>query len=78
MLGLKLNYNELTKINADTASVYSPINYIPQSLGIFVARLFTNRPMIMLYMARLFNMIVSLILLYLAIKIMPFGKKLCC
>ena len=58
-----------------TVAVYSPVQYIPQSLGIMIARIFTDRTLIMAYAARIMNAILSIILMYLAIKIIPFGKR---
>lgn len=55
---------------------YSPINYFPQVVSIAVARIFTDNSMIHLYIARVANLIFCMLLLYLAIKIVPFGKNM--
>lgn len=64
-------YRELS-----TTAVYHPIQYMPQVIGTFIADIFTDRPFIMMYAARLANMVFSIIVLYVAIKIIPYGKKI--
>lgn len=59
-----------------TTAVYSPTQYLPQAMGVAIARLLTDRPIIMAYAARLMNVLVSFTALYFAIKLMPFGKKI--
>lgn len=59
-----------------TTAIYHPIQYMPQVIGSFIADIFTDRPFIMMYAARLANMIFSLIILYIAIKIIPYGKNI--
>lgn len=63
-------------ISAGTASVYSPIQYIPQTIGILLGKIFTDSILSIGYMARIFNMIIAVLLTFLAIKIIPFGKKI--
>ena len=58
-----------------TVSVYSPVQYIPQTIGIIISRIFTNRTLILAYVARIMNAILSLLLMYFAIKLIPFGKR---
>lgn len=63
-------------LNPETAALYSFIQYIPQATGIALARLVTDNVYLITYAGRLVNLLVALILLYFAIKIIPFGKKL--
>ena len=63
-------------ISAGTASVYSPIQYIPQTIGILLGKIFTDSILSIGYMARIFNMIIAILFTFLAIKIIPFGKKI--
>ena len=63
-------------LNPETAALYSFIQYIPQATGIAIARLVTDNVYLITYAGRIVNLLVALILLYLAIKIIPFGKKL--
>ena len=57
-------------------ALYSPIPYIPQSIGIFTGRLFKLSPLIIFYLARLSNLTVWILLVFAAIKIVPFKKWL--
>lgn len=73
---ISIELNDGTEdIGLATVSIYSPVQYIPQVIGIAVFRIFTKIPIVMAYGARLFNMLVSIVLLYMAIKITPVGKK---
>lgn len=67
---------EEVMVDLSTTSVYNPIVYMPQVVGTIIADIFTDRPLIMMYSARIFNLIFSVIILYLAIKIIPFGKRI--
>ena len=49
---------------------------IPQAIGMVFSRLISDNLLLMLYMARLFNLIVCVVLLYFTIKLIPFGKLL--
>lgn len=75
-LNLDLEPDNKTLLYAETSAVYSPVQYIPQGLGIFIARLFTNKVLLLAYAGRLMNMIVSILCIYFAIKKIPFGKKI--
>ena len=57
-------------------ATYSPINYLPQVLGVFISRLVTTNSLVHLYVARICNLITCMIMLYFAIKLIPFGKNL--
>lgn len=75
-LQIQLNEENPGVLNPETASVYSFVQYIPQAIGIFIARHITLSAILVTYGGRLINMITSILLIYFAIKIMPFGKKL--
>ena len=66
--------NEAT-LYSETSAVYSFIQYLPQAIGIFITRIFTDKVLLLAYGGRIMNMIVSVGLIYLAIKKIPFGKK---
>lgn len=72
-LDYKIDNSETTTAES---TWYFPICYLPEALGIKIASIFTSRPMIMYYFAKIFNIITIIILLYLAIKIIPFGKAM--
>lgn len=57
-------------------AVYSPIPYIPQAITIAVFDLLTDNVAVMFYATRLVNLIVSVMILYVAMKTIPFGKKI--
>lgn len=71
----EINNDEVKTADMANVSVYFPIQYIPQSVGIGIARIFTNKTIVMAYAARLFNIIFCLIILYYALKLMPFAKR---
>lgn len=76
LLNVKLNEDNKGILNAETAAVYSFVSYIPQATGIALARLVTDNVYLITYGGRIVNMIFALFVLYFAIKLMPFGKKL--
>jgi uncharacterized membrane protein len=59
-----------------TAAGYGPIGYLPQALGIDIARLLGHSPLLGFYLGRLSNLLVSSLLVFFAIRIVPFGKPL--
>ena len=63
-------------VGGEYMAVYSPLPYLPQALTIRIVSLFTNNLLIMFYITRIVNLLVSVFLLYLAIKIIPFGKNI--
>ena len=50
------------------------IPYIPQVLGFAVGRVFGANPVYLLYLGRIFNLILAILLIFNAIKIAPFSK----
>ncbi len=70
-----INEDDTIIVTLSTEALYSPLQYTPQVVGVSIANLFTDRPIIMAYAARLVNIITSIVVLYFAIKLMPFGKK---
>lgn len=59
-----------------TVAIYSPVQYLPQATGIFIARQLTDRTLIMAYFGRIFNALFAIVMIYFAIKIIPFGKRI--
>lgn len=57
-------------------ALYSPVNYLPQALGIFIARLFTENIWVIGYAAKLANFISTGAVLYYSIKHTPVGKNI--
>lgn len=75
-LKLPLEEEKQGILNPETAAVYSFVQYIPQAMGIAIARIFTDNTYLITYAGRIVNMMVAILLLYFAIKLMPFGKKM--
>lgn len=83
----KLNLAELRKywsfkLNPEIRSLtgfansahYPPTIYLPQALGICIARQFTDFPILMLYFGRISNLVIWIFLISYAIRIIPCGK----
>ncbi len=72
--------NPLSLTNSDAAKVfinttlYSPINYLPQTIGFTLAKLFYPSMYAYIYLGRLASLFFFTLLIYFAIKITPFGK----
>jgi len=54
--------------------VYPPFAYIPQAVTIAVVNVFCKTPLIQMYAARLAVLVVTILLLFLAVRKLPFGK----
>ena len=61
--------------NVATA-IYPPISYFPQALGMWIAMLFTDNLLIILYSARIVNWLCITLLLYAAIRLLPSNRML--
>ena len=72
---LKINNNERFYISAGSMDVYSPIQFLPQTIGIVICRFICSNTLLISYFGRLFNMLFCLVILTLAIKTTPIGKK---
>ena len=70
----RLDYKNMIEEHYTSAALYSPLSYLPQALGILIARLFTDNAMAVFYIARIFNFAFGTGLVYFAIKLIPFGK----
>ena len=55
-------------------AMYSPVGYAPQVAGILLGRIFSLSPILLMYLARLFNLLVFILLVSLAIRWTPVGK----
>ena len=63
------NSTKKTWYEFSTSCVYSFVGYIPQAFGIIVGRILNLSPTIQIYLARLFNLIVWLSIIYYCIKL---------
>lgn len=72
---IELNKNEKIDKEANTGtSVYSPIVYAPQALGMLIGLQLNLKPLIIANLARIFGFVVWLLICTYAIKLIP-GKK---
>ncbi len=55
--------------------ITTPVAYIPQALGISLARLFHMNTIMVVYLGRLFNLLFFVGMTFLAMKRLPFGKE---
>ncbi len=65
---------EPVEVEYNTMALYSPICHAPQAIGICLMKLLTNNVVLQFYAGRIVNMIFSIILVYFAIKLIPFKK----
>ena len=70
---MRLNEADTTPYNVVNMALYSPISYIFQSAGIAVGDLFHNT-YAMVLLGRIFNAVGCTLILYYAIKYIPYGK----
>lgn len=72
---VNIDNNKTKFVHVGGASIYMPIQYFPQAAGLLIGKVFNLPVLFMFYLGRLFNMLVWVALTYLALKIIPFGKK---
>lgn len=65
-----------TMISCQLPVKTTPLAYMPQALGITVARLLDMNSIGLAFMGRFFNLVFFVIIVCLAISILPFGKEL--
>lgn len=68
--------NEEIVYKFSNMALYSPICHLPQATGMLIARLFNFSLIVQLYAGRIVNMLVAIILIYFAVKYIPFNKIL--
>ena len=56
-------------------ALYAPTSYLPQAVGIRIADLFTDRPMVLAYAGRIANMLMFGLFFFFAIRLTPVGKN---
>lgn len=73
---LSIDQNDKKSIFYDFSgtALYPPVTYIPQAVGVGLARILDSPPIIMLYAGRLFNLIAWILIISLSIKLIPFKK----
>ena len=75
-LGVPLNENSKSSSNIAIFAIvaYPPVPYLASAFGMDLAKLFNLPVLFLLYIGRLMNLIVWLLLIYMAIKITPIHK----
>lgn len=63
------------KLMKYSMATYAPICHIPQALGMIVTRLFGANIVVQCYAGRICNFFTTITLIYFAIKLIPFKKK---
>lgn len=69
-----LQVNNKLFANFSNTALYSPIPYLPQTIGIVLGKSFYLSPLILMYLGRLSNLLISVFITFLAIKITPAFK----
>ena len=64
-----------TYISYKNMALYSPLCYLPQIAGMLLGKLITKQLVAVICMARIINYICTGIVLYIALRLAPFGKK---
>lgn len=70
----RINENKKQFYDFSETSLNSPVSYLPQSIGIGLGRVVDAPPIVMLYIARLFNLITWIAICALAIHLFPRRK----
>lgn len=73
-LNVELNKNETEKMSVGATGSLTFMSYIPQMVGAFVGKLLNAKPIILLWIIRIFNLIAYIVLIYWAIKLIPSKK----
>jgi len=72
LLGEEISSHKASRVTAIPSQ--NPVGYLPQALGIEVARVTGLSPLAAFYLARASNLLVAVLLVFLALRIAPFGK----
>jgi len=70
----KMNLSKKKFVQFETVAVYSPFSYIPQTIGIIIGKTIYPSLFVIFYLGRLFNLFAFILMVYLAIRLAPFGK----
>lgn len=63
-----------TFYKAANTALYSPLSYLPQSIGLGLAKIVSDNVVFILYMTRIVSWLVVGSLIFFAIRLIPFGK----
>ena len=73
-INMKLDLKDIEFTNFKNTVLYSPILYLPQTLGITISNALNFPPLWMVYLGRILNLITFILIVYSAIKITPICK----
>ncbi len=73
---VELDWDKTGEITFSNTALYAPVSYLPQAVGIKVARTFTDNVSKIFYAGKAGNFLASVLLCIWAIFRMPFGKKI--
>lgn len=73
-LSIREDSSDTEKYDFSATAVYSPVAYLPQASGIAVARVLRLPPVVMMYAARLGNLLVWILMVSLVIYMIPRKK----
>ena len=76
LLNLPLESHNKIFVHFPNTSLYSPIPYLPQATGIALGKIIGFSPITLMYMGRICNLLVWVLLGYLSIKVTPIFKWL--
>ncbi|MCP4109938.1 MAG: DUF2142 domain-containing protein, partial [Desulfobacteraceae bacterium] len=72
---IPLKKNKTIFVGFRNTAIISPVPYIPQVIGISAGKLFNASPLILMYLGRLFNLLFSIIIISISIRIAPVFKN---
>ena len=76
LLEERIDYDNYVLVPNQNAAAYCFVQYIPEALGILIGKVITQNPLLIAYTARIANIVTCTILMYFAIKLIPFGKNI--
>lgn len=71
---IKQPLNPSTTSHRAGGAGYPPTVYVPQAIGITIGKIFNSSPLIMIWLGRLMNLAAWVLVLYFAIRMLPFAK----
>jgi uncharacterized membrane protein len=77
-LKLPLEKEKTSFVDFTNTSMYAPTAYIPQVLTLFVLKQLNVPPLLTLYIGRFVMLLYWIVMMYIALKIMPFRKEMLC
>lgn len=72
----EIDWDDIAEMRYGNTSLYSPVSYLPQAIGIRIARLCTDNVAMIFYGGKLGSLLAGLLLCLWAIQSMPFGRRI--